>query len=367
MSALDRDLGQGTRRAWAPVSCGFLLCILGLWGIGTANAQPAQASAQTAPPSPNGGGPAQAVDSAPASGLGKDVGTPKVVYPSASQITDDTLNMLDQLQLSPEQVKRLKQLRLEKERLKATPYVSPPQPVTRTLAVSLDPGVTPPVLRLTQGQQSSIVFSDMSGNPWMIEKVSVNCVFFTIDQCQQGGGDALPVQTAARAGSAQASGPKPTNVLTIEAATPAAYGNVTVTLRGLSTPVIFVLTAAQKEVDMRVDAKIPGHNPDAKENISFSAVPSQDTALMEFLDDVPPQGAQRLTVTGMDDTEAWSYEHALYVRARGDVQYPAYTNAARSTSGVTVYKFAELHNSVTLLTGGQAVTVFIQQGAAGHE
>jgi len=50
------------------------------------------------------------------------------------------------------------------------------------------------------------------------------------------------------------------------------------------------------------------------------------------------------------------------VRTRGEVQYPAYKNAARSTSGVSVYKFVEMHNSVTLLTGGQAVTVFIQEG-----
>ncbi len=355
MIHMDRGNAPRACKIRPPMPCSPLLGLVAVLCFAVAN----QASAQTAPPSPHGGQPAQAADQAPASGLGKDVGTTKVVYPSAAQVTDDTLNMLDQLQLTPEQVERLKQLRIDKERLKATPYVSPPQPVTRTLAVSLDPGVTPPVLRLTQGQQSSIVFSDMSGNPWVIEKVSVNCDFFIIDQCQQNGGT-MSVQNAAPGG--KATGPRLTNVLTIEAATPAAYGNVTVTLLGPATPVIFVLTSAQKEVDMRVDAKIPGHNPDAKDDITFSAVPSQDTAMMEFLDDVPPEGAQRLTVTGMDGTEAWSYQRAMYVRARGDAQYPAYTNAARSTSGVTVYKFAQMHNSVTLLTGGQAVTVFIQQG-----
>ncbi len=344
-------------RRSAPFALGALLALT--LCVGATRAQQAQATAATTPPSPNGGQPAQAADAAPASGLGKDVGTTKVVYPSAAEVTDDTLNMLDQLQLTPEQVGRLKQMRIDKERQKSTPYVSPPKPVTRTLAVSLDPGVTPPALRLTQGQQSSIVFSDMSGNPWMIDKVSVNCEFFIVDQCQSG--STMPVQSAGHTGAGQNSGPKPTNVLTIEAATPAAYGNVTVTLRGLSTPVIFVLTSAQKEVDMRVDAKIPGHNPDAKNDVAFSSVPSQDTAMMEFLDDVPPQSAQRLVVTGFEGTEAWLYQHALYVRSRGDVQYPAYTNAARSTSGIAVYKFASLHNSVTLLTGGQAVTVFIQQ------
>lgn len=157
---------------------------------------------------------------------------------------------------------------------------------------------------------------------------------------------------------------EPTNVLTLEALKPAAYGNVTITLNGLSTPLIFILTSAQKEVDMRVDAKIPGRNPDAMDTTAVVAMPGIDDSLTYFLDGVPPKGSQRLKVSGLQGTEAWFYKDNLYVRATGDAQYPAYMSAARSTSGVAVYRYASLHNSVTFTTGGQAVTVFIERVAS---
>lgn len=284
----------------------------------------------------------------PRNNLGKQVATPpppQVVYPRPEDIVEDSVGDIEDLQLTPAQIDRLKQIYLSREKHKAMPYTSPAKPITRTMFVSLDPGVSPPVLRLTRGQQTSIVFSDAGGQPWFIENVSMNRQLFS----------------DGRQGAAAGAQQQPTNVLTIEPLSPAAYGNVTVTLRSLSTPVIFVLTSAQKEVDMRVDAKIPGRNPDAIESIAtINTMPSIDNALTYFLDGVPPKEARRLQVSGLDGVEAWLYRENLYVRAKADAQYPAYLSAARSTSGVSVYRYAGQHNSVTFLTGGQAVTVFIQ-------
>jgi len=282
----------------------------------------------------------------PRSGLGQQVAEPppQVVYPRPTEVVEDVIGDIEDLQLTPEQFDRLKRIYLERERQKAIPYVSPAKPITRTMFVSLDPGVSPPALRLTRGQQTSIVFSDVSGQPWFIENVSMNRQLFS----------------DGRQGQQGAAQQQPTNVLTIEPLAPAAYGNVTVTLRGLSTPVIFVLTSAQQEVDMRVDAKVPGRNPDAIDTVAVSTLPSIDSALSYFLDGVPPKEARRLKVTGLEGTEAWLYRDNLYVRAKADAQYPAYMSAARSTSGVSVYRYAGLHSSVTFTTGGQAVTVFIE-------
>jgi len=279
----------------------------------------------------------------PRSGLGQQVAEPppQVVYPRASEVVEDVIADIEEIQLTPEQFDRLKHIYLERERQKAIPYVSPAKPITRTMFVNLDPGVSPPALRLTRGQQTSIVFSDQSGQPWFIENVSMNRQLFS--DGQQG-----TVQS------------QPTNILTIEPLSPAAYGNVTVTLRGLSTPVIFVLTSAQQEVDMRVDAKVSGHNPDAIDTVAVSSLPSIDNVLSYFLDGVPPKGSRRLQVTGFEGTEAWLYGENLYVRAKADAQYPAYMSAARSTSGVSVYRYARPHNSITFTTGGQAITVFIE-------
>jgi len=215
----------------------------------------------------------------PRSGLGQQVAEPppQVVYPRPTEVVEGVIGDIEDLQLTPEQFDRLKRIYLERERQKAIPYVSPAKPITRTMFVSLDPGVSPPALRLTRGQQTSIVFSDVSGQPWFIENVSMNRQLFS----------------DGRQGQQGAAQQQPTNVLTIEPLAPAAYGNVTVTLRGLSTPVIFVLTSAQQEVDMRVDAKVPGRNPDAIDTVAVSTLPSIDSALSYFLDGVPPKERRR--------------------------------------------------------------------------
>ncbi|WP_460199018.1 DotH/IcmK family type IV secretion protein (plasmid) [Xanthomonas campestris pv. passiflorae] len=287
-----------------------------------------------------------AVNPPPPSNLGQQVATPpppQIVYPAPGDIAEESLQDLEDLQLTPEQVERLKRLHIQREQGRATPYTTPPKPITRTLFINLDPGVSPPVLRLTSGQQSSIVFSDTSGQPWFIDAVSVNRGLFDDGRGSDSGGDAPP-----------------TNVLTLEAVTPAAYGNVTVRLRGLSTPVIFILSAAQDEVDMRVDAKVPGHNPDSVATVTTSMMPSIDDALSYFLDGVPPKDAKQLEVSGLDGVDAWLYRDNMYVRAKADAQYPAYLAAARSTSGVAVYRFAGFRSSITFLVGGQAVTIFVQ-------
>jgi intracellular multiplication protein IcmK len=134
-----------------------------------------------------------------------------------------------------------------------------------------------------------------------------------------------------------------------------------VRLKGLPTPVIFVLAAAQQEVDLRVDAEVPGHNPDALETTPFATLPGIDESLVGFLDGVPPKEARPLRVSGLPDTEAWIYQDSTYVRTDAQPQYPAYSSSVRSTSGRAVYRFNARESSVTLLSAGRAVTVFMEE------
>ncbi len=305
----------------------------------------------------------------PPSNLGQQVNTPvpvvmpsvggsdgpTVVYPPTDAVVEKAVRQIEDMQLTPDQYTRLKGIFLERAQQRASPYVNPAKPVTRTVLMNLDPGVTPPSLRLSRGQQTSIVFSDVSGQPWMIEKVSLNRQIFS--DGKMAGGSSVPTAQGAQGG---AQGEPPTNVLTIEALQPAAYGNVTVTLRGQSTPLIFVLTTGQQEVDMRVDAKVPGKNPDATTEVTMQAAPSLDNALPYFLDGVPPPEAKRLRVTGLEGAEAWVYDRNLYVKARANAQYPAYFAAARSTSGVSVYRYVGVPKAATFTTGGRALTAFFE-------
>jgi len=291
----------------------------------------------------------------PKSGLGKEVPADQkrsgqaaeIVTPKPQEILEQALTEIEGLQLNDDQMDRIKRLYVRKERQRATPYVTPPTPVTRTLPINLEPGRTPPSLRLSRGQLSSVVFSDKSGQPWFIEDVRLNREMFSDGK---GGGQ----------GKGEDRG-KATNVLTIEPLGAAAYGNVTVTLKGLPTPVILLLSAAQQEVDLRIDAVVPGRNPDALDTVNFTSMPGIDGSLTSFLDGVPPKAAKSMRVTGLPDTEAWTYQDSLYVRTDADAQYPAYYSAARSTTGKAVYRFAAGQSNVTLLANGRAVTIFIEE------
>ncbi|WP_323025700.1 DotH/IcmK family type IV secretion protein [Castellaniella sp.] len=293
----------------------------------------ATAHAQEAPPPP---------PPMPPSGLGNSV-----VYPSNAEISEGMIRDLEELQLTPDQISRVKKIYLEREANSATPYQAPANPITRTLAVNLEPGVAPPVIRLSRGQQSSIVFSDVNGNPWLIKRVSLNRELFKDGQGGTGGNKEED----------------PTNVLSLEPIKPVVFGNVAVTLNGLSTPVIFTLMSNQADVDVRVDAKVPGRNPDSGFTVSVTSMPTIDQDLAYFMDGTPPPQAKRLRVRGLENTTAWTYRNKLYLRTHAAAQWPAYQNAARSTSGVSVYRYSNLHDSVTLLTGGRAVTIFIDQGS----
>jgi len=320
-----------------------------------AQVQPAQAATDNIQFVPDQEAPAQGQGAQqgqqpppPKSNLGKQAQGQQppaaVVMPKPQEVVEQTIENIENAQLTDAQYERIKKLYMRRERQKATPAVVPAKPVTRTLLVNLDPGISPPILRVARGQLTSIVFSDMTGQPWFIKNVGMNRQVFS----------------DGREGAVGGLQSEPTNVLTIEPLTAAAYGNVSVKLNALPTPVIFVLAAAQQEVDLRVDAKVPGRNPDSADSVSYTSMPGIDASLTAFLDGVPPKDARRLHVTGLPNTEAWMYKENLYVRTDADAQYPAYYSSARSTSGKAVYRFNSRQNSVTLLANGRAVTAFIE-------
>ena len=288
-------------------------------------------------------------DRPPQSNLGKQVPAPyaPIVYPSGKDLRQETVQSIQDIQFSNGEVRDLKTIYIENEKNRATPYPQVGKPVTRTLPLDLAPGKQPPSLNLAQGMQTSIVFSDGRGNPWHIESVSLNRTLFSDGRGEQGGAQ---------------QGQTETNILTLEPLTPAPYSNVTVKLKGMSTPVIFLLTAAQRTVDVRIDAKVPGQNPDAVVGGAVASMvnfPSSDTTLAYFLDGVPPPGARQLKVQG-SSAEAWSYNGNTYYKTTAEVQFPAYLAAARSTAGTAVFRFNGTPRSVTLLSGGRAVPTFIE-------
>lgn len=264
----------------------------------------------------------------------------------------------EDLTLSPAQTDSIKSIYLERQRVLASPYVNTATPVTRSLNIKFSSGLTPPVVRLSSNMLTTLVFTDAAGSPWEIESVALNRSLFS---------DGSDINQVAVSPTAQ-DAPQPSrtrNFLTIEPLNSYAYGNVAVTLRGLDTPVIFMLATGQNEVDVRVDARISGINPAQKltqaQNCLTGCFSKElDDLTLMFVDGTPPAGAQPLKASS-SEVEAWEYGESLVVRTTTPLIYPSFNSSVTSSSGVTVYKFEKEVRSITLSKGSSAKTIHLEQ------
>lgn len=269
---------------------------------------------------------------------------------------------LEDLQMTPKQYNTIKDMLLSQQRAASTPYTSTAIPVTRSLNVKFEAGLTPPIIRLSSGMLTTIVFTDGAGNPWNIKSVALNRQVFS---------DGATVMKDANSEQNSAdTATNPTNsirnILSIEPLNPVAYGNVIVTLEGLDKPVILLLATGQQEVDMRVDARISGINPNRSMvkngNSSVGSITTEmDDATLLFVDGTPPENVERLK-TSADSIQAWRFNDDLIVRTNRQIIYPAYKSSVTSSSGVSVYKFDVENQSVTISDShGQPLTIYIEQ------
>ncbi len=225
--------------------------------------------------------------------------------------------------LTTEQVLQLKQLHDAQEYAQVATPGTPPKPTATSQLVNLSPGSTPPVIRLSQGFVSSLVFLDSTGSPWPISAYDL------------GDPAAFNVQWD-----------KTSNTLMIQSSKLYTYGNLAVRLEGLNTPVMLTLIPGQKAVDYRVDLRIQGFGPHAKNMPMEEGIPpSASDLLLHVLDGVPPPGSQRLTVSG-GDARAWFLNDLMYVRTNLTILSPGWLASMTSADGMHAY---EMQKSPVLL------------------
>lgn len=268
------------------------------------------------------------------------------VVPSTRSLVAQQLSQYEDSQLTPEQRKRIKAVELERQRIDSNPYINTANPVVRSIMPDLAPGVTPPIIRVSKNILTSIVFTDLDGNPWFIEKVMLNRNQFNDSAGVDGEG-------------------KPTNILTIEPIQAIDYGNVTIMLKGKTLPVILLIASGQPDVDVRLDVRMKGKNPDIAVNdipISARAVSADiDEIGLGFLDGTIPSDAEMLASSD-PAIRAWNYSGAIYIKSSLDVLYPSYHSRAKSPDNVNIYRFDNEPTSVTLMQrGGQPVTVTLSE------
>ncbi len=240
---------------------------------------------------------------------------------SAASITQDDVNsaafnavVQNTLPMSPEQIQKLRSMYMASQYAAASTPGTPPRPTATSTFVDLSPGATPPVIRLSQGFITSLVFVDSTGAAWPIESYDI------------GNPSAFNIQWD-----------KTSNTLMIQSTVLYTYGNLAVKLRGLDTPVMITLIPGQKAVDYRVDMRVQGFGPNAK-SFSGSTLPeSTSSDLLNVLDGVPPANSKNLTVDG-GNCQAWISGGKMYVRTRLTVLSPGWTSTLSSADGMHAYE-----------------------------
>lgn len=236
--------------------------------------------------------------------------------------------------LSPQQIKTLRKLFDQSQRAAATYPGVPPKPTSTSLIVNLSPGATPPLIRLSAGFITSLVFLDSTGAPWPIQAYDL------------GNPQSFNIQWN-----------KKSNALLVQALSHYKSGNLAVILKGLDTPVMITLMPGQNAVDYRVDLRVPGIGPNA--NPVLNGLPATESPdLLNVLNGVPPAGSKTLRIRG-GDAQAWLLNGRVYLRTRLTVLSPGWVSKMSSADGTNAY---ELQSTPVVLTSarGKLVKLMIE-------
>lgn len=275
-----------------------------------------------------------------------------IAPPTVREIVETTVNDANDTVLRPNEVGRLRDSTMRARQRQTTPTYPGnvmPKPISRTINIDPDPAQQPRMVRMSQATITSFVFSDTSGNPWIIDSRSFDSSAFSDGTTGCGAQQQMGKDVQH----------KPSNILNMQPCDPYAFGNVVITLKGFPVPIVFMLSTGQSnEVDVRVAARILGVNPDARaEIVQAEAMPEHDDVMQDFLDGVPPAAAKPLKMSG--GGQAWIYGGSMYIRTRMQVYSPAFRGHVGSADGMHVYKFSRAEPRVILAHNGSPETIAI--------
>jgi len=256
-----------------------------------------------------------------------------------AQAFDSMLESL--LPLRPEEIRKLLEHFDRTQESVEVPVYPNPVPKVAVETISLDPGALPSVVRVASGHVTTLNFLDVSGEPWPIEDISWAGNFEVIESSMQEG----------------------SHILRISPSTEFAYGNMSIRLLGLTTPVIVTLETSRDIVHYRFDAIIPKYGPFGKTpliegNNSLTAGGADISAVLEG---VPFSGTRRLNVSGVDGrTSAYISGDIVYVRTPFTLLSPGWSSSVSSADGMNVYKIRSA--PVLILSNkGQMVRVHLSE------
>jgi intracellular multiplication protein IcmK len=222
------------------------------------------------------------------------------------------------LPLRPGEIRELLRRFDETQKAVEKPVNTPPEPKVVVETVSIDPGTQPTVVKVSHGYVTTINFVDQTGAPWPIEDMTWAGDFEVIDNNQN----------------------EASHFVRIAPQSTFAYGNISIHMLSLQTPIILTLESDPAEVYYRFDAIVPEAGPMAKVPLIESGMTTVagDVSMTNILEGVVPANATRLNVSGVDGrTTAYKFNGMTYLRTPMNLLSPAWVSSARSADGMRVY------------------------------
>lgn len=244
--------------------------------------------------------------------------------------------------MNPDEIRQFLQTYQSSREASQTRLGGIPKPEIKVETVSLDPGVAPPVIKLSPGHVTSLTMLDITGQPWPVQDVTWGGNFEVISPGEGG------------------------HVIRINPMEAHEVGNMSIQLVELKTPVTFTLQTQLDVVQYRFDARIPDYGPLAEapiieQGMTSVASAAKDKDLTRLLGGVMPTDMEILTVNGVDTrTSVYRHNGRIFLRTPLTLLSPAWDSSVRSADGTTVYAINDA--PVLLLSDrGRMVRATIEQ------
>jgi intracellular multiplication protein IcmK len=222
--------------------------------------------------------------------------------------------------MKPDQIRALLRAYDSTQRAVQEPVFGVPTPQVSVATVSLDPGVKPMIITTATGHVTTLNILDITGAPWPVQDISWAGDFEVIEP-EQG-----------------------EHVIRITPLATAAYGNMSIRLLTLKTPVTIMLKTSKDEVQYRVDARIPEYGPFATAPLIQGGTErvAGNKLITSVLDGVVPDGARKLSVSGVDGrTSAYAFNGLTYLRTPLTLLSPGWEQSVSSADGMNVYALSQ--------------------------
>ena len=215
---------------------------------------------------------------------------------------------------------------------------------TRTVRVTLEPGRAPVKVFTTANIATSLVFHDSTGQPWPITSVT------------NGGPSSFQVLRPELPEG---------NLLNVMPIQGYATSTLVVTLENRDIPLVIRLEsdsvrAPERKADALVLIQLAHHGPKAAIPLTSTIKETASSAMLSFLDRVPPDDAVRLrSEPDSDAVMAWKYNGKHYVRTTHSLMWPAWTAVVNGAGSTKCYELP-VTTRIMLSREGSVQTILLK-------